>query len=119
MTAQELIKQLNSTGMQLYLDGEQLKYRSPKEPDPNLLNLIRENKLDLIQLLQKQTTIPRLPWQLERLIAAACSGVLVLDIRGIPDTKRYVQAWGCEYLVGDKAESQKRLWEIYAHWQSP
>lgn len=63
-------------------------------------------------------TLPRLPWQLEQLVKAACNGALTLNLRGVPDTTRYVMAWACSYLTSDKEESQKRLWEVYQAWQS-
>jgi hypothetical protein len=69
------------------------------------------------QQVRQQEQSLRLPWQLERLLQAASSGVLTIGVTGIPDTNRYVMAWACEYLAGDKQEALKRLWEVYDLWQ--
>jgi hypothetical protein len=117
MNAQEIVKFVEAAGLELYLEGERLRYRAPSQPDPELLNLVIQHKQDIIKILEKKSTVPRLPWQLERLLHAASSGVLRLHITGVPDTTRYVLAWGCEYLAGDSQEALKRLWEVYQAWQ--
>lgn len=66
--------------------------------------------------------LPRLPWQLERLISAACADVLPKDTTTlpdglVPDLNRYVLAWGCSYLVSDRVEAERRLWQVYRAWQ--
>lgn len=63
-------------------------------------------------------TLPRLPWQLERLISAACADVLpkdpvMLSSGLVTDLGRYVLAWGCSYLVSDRVEAERRLWQVY------
>ena len=68
-------------------------------------------------------TIPRLPWQLERLLSAANSGQL-------PQGKQYVQGLGlvfdlgtftlacaASYLVGDRDAALERLWQVHRSWQ--
>ncbi len=65
---------------------------------------------------------PRLPWQLERLISAACADVLpkdpvMLSSGLVTDLGRYVLAWGCAYLVSDRIEAERRLWQVYRVWQ--
>ena len=69
------------------------------------------------QKAKQQEQSLRLPWQLERLVHAASSGLLRFSITGIPDTNRYVMAWACNYLVSDKQEALERLWEVYNLWQ--
>lgn len=74
-----------------------------------VLNPVRNNSPD---------TLPRLPWQLERLVSAAASGVLpagtvTLSAGLVPDLNRYVLGWGCAYLVSDRAEAERRLWQVY------
>lgn len=64
-----------------------------------------------------EQTIMRLPWQLERLVQAASSGVLNISLHGVGDVTRYVMAWACSYLTADKDEALKRLWEVYSLWQ--
>lgn len=61
--------------------------------------------------------IPPLPWQLERLLNAASSGVLNVEVADRGDVSHHVMAWGCSYLAGDREESLKRLWEVYNLWQ--
>lgn len=73
-----------------------------------VLNPLRNNPPD---------TLPRLPWQLERLLSAAGSNVLTADLPGVPDVGAYALAWGCAYLTGDRAEAERRLWQVYRAWQ--
>lgn len=62
--------------------------------------------------------VPGLPWQLERLIrAASLDDPLRVDVRGVLDPNRYVMAWGCAYLTGDRDEAVRRLWLAYRAWQ--
>jgi hypothetical protein len=118
MNAREVIKFVEAAGMELYLDGERLRYRSPSQPDLQILNLIVENKQDIIKALESKTMVPRLPWQLERLIEAAINNTLHIQVRGVPDPSRYVQAWACSYLVSSQRdEALRRLWEVYEQWQ--
>jgi hypothetical protein len=62
-------------------------------------------------------TLSRLPWQLERLVSAASSGQLSVELSGVPDSTRYVMGWACSYLTGDQAEALRRLWEVRRAWQ--
>lgn len=63
-------------------------------------------------------TVPRLPWQLERLVrAASLDDPLRVDVRGVLDPNRYVMAWGCSYLTGDREEALARLWALYRAWK--
>jgi hypothetical protein len=62
--------------------------------------------------------LPRLPWQLERLIFAATNRVLEVNLPNVSNPQSYVMAWACEYLVSrQKEEALKRLWEVYTLWQ--
>lgn len=67
------------------------------------------------------TTLLHLPWQLERLVSAASSGVLpetvMLATGLVTDLNRYVLGWAASYLVGDRAEAERRLWEAHRAWQ--
>jgi TubC N-terminal docking domain len=118
MNAREVIKFVESAGLELYLDGERLRYRSPQQPDPELLNLIIENKQDIIKALESKTMVPRLPWQLERLVTAAGSGALHIQFTGVPDPSRYVTAWALTYFTSSQRdEAMKHLWEVYGQWQ--
>jgi hypothetical protein len=79
-----------------------------------VLNPVRNNSPD---------TLPRLSWQLERLISAACADVLpetvMLSSGLVTDLGRYVRAWGCSYLVSDRVEAERRLWEAHRTWKEP
>jgi hypothetical protein len=66
---------------------------------------------------QTADTLPRLPWQLERLVSAASSNVLTVELPGVPDVPRYTVAWAASYLTGDRDEALRRLWEVYSAWQ--
>jgi TubC N-terminal docking domain len=117
MNASDLVKAAQEASLELYLEGERLRYRSPHRPDPMLLNLVTQHKADIMTLLEQQTMLPQLPWQLRQLVIAACSGVLDISLRGVPNTSHYVMAWVCEYLVSSQRdEPLKRLWEVYAQW---
>lgn len=117
MTASDLVRAAQRAGLELYLEGERLRYRSPHSPDPTLLNLVTQHKADIMTFLERQTILPQLPWQLRRLVVAASSGALDISLRGVPNTSHYVMAWACEYLVSSQQEEPlKRLWEVYAQW---
>ena len=67
-------------------------------------------------------TLPRLPWQLERLLNAASSDLLPKDTTTlgdglVTDLNRYTLAWGCTYLVGDRDEALRRLWQAHRAWR--
>jgi hypothetical protein len=117
MTASDLVKAAQGAGLELYLEGAQLRYRSLHSPDPMLLNLVTQHKADIRTFLEQQTMLPQLPWQLRRLVVAASSGSLDVSLRGVPNTAHYVMAWACEYLVSrQRDEPLKRLWEVYTQW---
>ncbi|MDQ3398470.1 MAG: hypothetical protein M3511_12025 [Deinococcota bacterium] len=63
-------------------------------------------------------SVPRLPWQLERLISAASSGCLEATVPGVPDVGRYTLAWAASYLTSDRDEALRRLWEVHKAWSS-
>jgi hypothetical protein len=117
VNADDIIKFAEAAGLELWLESGRLRYRSPQQPDPELLNLVVRNKLEIVRLLEQKVTIPRLPWQLERLVSAASSNALTFTMQGIPEPNRYVMAWACTYLASDKVEALKRLWEVYEQWQ--
>lgn len=99
-----------------------LTYQSAAPLDAETLTLLKTHKDELLRDLTAPDAPPRLPWQLERLISAACADVLPKDTvtlpSGIvPDLGRYTLAWGCAYLVSDRAEAKRRLWQVYRAWQ--
>lgn len=67
-------------------------------------------------------TLPRLPWQLERLISAACADVLpqdpmMLPSGLVPNLNRYTLGWAAAYLTSDRQEALSRLWQVRRVWQ--
>jgi len=100
----------------------QLTYRSVVPLDAETLALLKENKADLLRDLTAPDSIPRLPWQLERLISAAGSNQLPKDrvtlSNGlIHDMNPYTLAVAAAYLVGDRQAALSRLWELRRVWQ--
>lgn len=64
---------------------------------------------------------PELPWELKRLVSAACADALPQEMvkltSGIVyDLKLYVLGWGCSYFISDRTEAERRLWEAYRAW---
>ena len=67
-------------------------------------------------------TLPRLPWQLERLVSAAASnqlpqGTVKLPSGLVPNLNLYTLGWAAAYLAGDRAEALSRLWQARYVWQ--
>ncbi len=88
-----------------------------KPDEPQSLELL-EPKAAGIRLEKRPDTLPRLPWELERLLSAAClDEPLGADVRGVLDPNRYALAWGAAYLVGDRDEALGRLWQVYRAWR--
>lgn len=74
-----------------------------------------------VAIPQPPDTLPRLPWQLERLVSAASSdalpkGTVSLSAGLVPDLSSYVLAWAAAYLTGDTTEPLRRLWEAHRAW---
>jgi hypothetical protein len=111
--AQNLIHEVEKHGVTLYADSGKVKVRGASKLPAPLLERLKQKRDDVLAVL----TVPRLPWQLERLVCAASNGSLNIYVRGVADVNRYVQAWACSYLTSDKDESLKRLWEVYNTWQ--
>lgn len=85
--------------------------------DAETLALLKANRDELLRDLTAPDSIPRLPWQLERLVSAASSGQLHVEVGGVPDPTRYILGWACSYLTGDRTEALRRLWKVYSTWQ--
>ncbi len=93
-----------------------------EKPDDGQLFELFESKVGDILSEKTAETLPRLPWQLERLISAACTDdvlpeTVMLSSGLVTDLGRYVRAWGCTYLVSDRQEAARRLWEVYGLWK--
>lgn len=98
-----------------------LTYQSAAPLDAETLTLLKTYKDDLLRDLTAPDALPRLPRQLERLVSAACADVLpetvMLSSGFVNDLNRYVLGWGCSYLIGDRTEAERRLWEAHRVWQ--
>ena len=113
-SAYDLIEQAMQRGAVIYADAGKVRIRGVSKLPAPLIEKIKERRDDVLAVL----TVPRLPWQLERLVTAASSGALSVSVQGVPDTTRYVQAWACEYLASSQRdEPLRRLWEVYEQWQ--
>lgn len=120
MSPQELLKRLQAEGtspsLKLRLDGA--------PPSPETLELVKAHKSDLLRALAEPQGVPRLPWQLERLVSAACSdalpkGMTALVSGNVPDLAAYVLACASSYLVGtsDRNTALTKLWAAHQAWQ--
>jgi hypothetical protein len=90
----------------------------PKKEDDAALTLESELAAPAeIRIGTAPDTLPRLPWQLERLVSAASSNALELELRGVHDLNRYTMAWAAAYLTGDRDEALARLWAVHRAWQ--
>ena len=66
-----------------------------------------------VKIIGRGDSLPRLPFALERLVSAASSNLLAgFTFEGVPDINRYVMAWACCYLVGDRNEALNRLRQV-------
>ncbi len=108
------VKELERQGVSL---TPKLTYQSTSPLDTETLATLRDHKADLLRDLTAPDSLPRLPWQLERLINAASSNVLGVELLGVPDVPRYTLAWAACYLTGDRDEALRRLWQVYSAWQ--
>lgn len=113
MTASHLLSDLQSKGIAVSLRGDKLRLEPKEALTPDVLTTVREHKASLIAYL----SVPRLPWQLERLVSAASSHVLNFTMPHVGNVNHHTAAWACAYLTGDRGEAIKRLWEVYAAWQ--
>lgn len=115
----KLRRDLEQRGVKL---APKLTYQSSTPLDADTLALLKSNKADLLRDLTAPDAVPRLPWQLERLLAAASNGSLpagtvTLEAGLVTDLNGYTLAWGAAYLVGDQAEALRRLWQAHRVWR--
>jgi hypothetical protein len=114
-SAYDLIEQATQHGAVIYADAGKVRVKGVSKLPTPLLEQLKERRDDVLAIL----TVPRLPWQLERLVEAASNRALNVQLHGVPDPGRYTQAWACEYLVSSqKDEPLKRLWKVYQAWQT-
>ena len=114
-----LRQQLEQKGVTL---TPKLAFKSTAPLAAETLALLQTHRDDLLKDLAAPDAVPRPPWQLERLISAACADVLPKDTTTlsdglVPDLARYTLGWAAAYLVGDRVEAERRLWQVYRVWQ--
>ena len=113
-----LIAELTKHGVSVSISGDKLKLSGTQAPPAGLLELFHKHKDALRAHLKDEGKVPRLPWQLERLIRATCQGEVKVNVPGVHDINRYTLAWVAEYLCGDRSEALNRLWEVHNVWQA-
>ncbi len=114
MNTHDLLQDLERKGVTL---EAKLTFTSTAPLDAGTLAALKAHKTALLKDLTAPDSLPRLPWQLERLVSAASSDNLEAAVPGVPDVNRYVMGWACSYLTGDREESLKRLWAVHRAWQ--
>ena len=114
-----LLERLEQRGVTL---EPKLTYKSTTPLDAEILCFLREHKAELLMTLTAPDTIPRLPWQLERLVNAAASNQLPQSTVKLPsglvmNLNLYTLGWAAAYLTSDRAEALSRLWQARYVWQ--
>jgi hypothetical protein len=129
-SASEILAFVNRTGGDVWLEGDKLKYRLPTNC-ADLLETLASHKERIKGFLEATATkpvkeneraVPRLPWELERLVSAASNGRLPqgsvkLEAGLVPDLERFVLGWAAAYVLGATEEAQQRLWDAWRSWQ--
>lgn len=114
-----LLRELEERGVVL---EPKLTFRSEAPLDAETLSTLKARKAELLRDLAFPDAVPRLPPQLERLLAAASAGSLpagtvTLEAGLVTDLSSYTLAWGAAYLIGDQTEALRRLWQAHRAWQ--
>ena len=123
----DLLAYVDRTGGRVWLENDTLNYDLYPE-HAVLLEQLRTSKDRIIGYLEANTAntatraVPRLPWELERVISAATNGSLPggavkLEQGLVPDLERYVLAWAAAYLTGATDDATVRLWDVWRTWQ--
>jgi hypothetical protein len=121
---QHLAQTLKTLGVRLERKPEGgVRVHSPHPLEPELLEAVKTHKLEILAALEqpKTRTLEKLPFELERLIAAASNGALpsgsfTLESGIVPDLERYVLAWCAGYVLGESKQALSRLWEVHKVW---
>jgi hypothetical protein len=66
--------------------------------------------------------LPRLPWELERLVSAAGNsrlptGTIHAPSGMITNLENYVLSWTAAYVCGATSDASSKLWEAWSCWQ--
>ena len=104
-SAMEILETINAAGGQLWLvDGERLRYRLPENLAP-LLEVIRERKPDIVELLAQRPPMPAgvrlVSWN------PKSAPVQVNRYTTVTDTGKFI----CSTLLQLEAELEGRSWQ--------
>jgi hypothetical protein len=127
MTAREVISFVDRSGGKVWLEGSKLKYQLPPERS-DVLETLKANRDMLMGFLEAQNTsksaqtLEALPQDLHALVRAASSGVLPhgtakLETGITPDFERFVMAYTCQILTGDRQHALENLYVALRFWQ--
>ena len=107
-----------------WLDYGRAPIKEPSKPRNLPANTVKshtDRQDSTASLTALPLAVPRLPPQLERLVAAASSGLLpdvkLLESGLVRELNSYVLAWASSYLIGDPDEALRRLWQAYKAWR--
>jgi hypothetical protein len=126
-TAREILSFVDRSGGKVWLEGNKLKYKVPQDR-PELLETLKANLDMLMGFLEGQNTsktvqtLEALPQDLHALVRAASSGVLTkgtakLETGLVTDLERYVMAYACQILTGDRQHALENLYAALRFWQ--
>ncbi len=114
MNTHDLLQDLERKGVTLEV---KLAFTSSAPLDAATLATLKAHKTALLKDLTAPDTLPRLPWQLARLVSAASSDNLDAAMPGVHDLNRYTLGWAAAYLTGGRDEALARLWAVHRAWQ--
>jgi hypothetical protein len=121
MNPDRLVMVLRQKGITL---EPKLRFTSQEPLTRETLELMRAHRDELLTHVVMMSSVPRLPWQLERLISAASNGSLpkreateLEPGQFVMDLNQYVLAWAAAYLTGDREEALAQMWKAHRAWQ--
>jgi hypothetical protein len=124
MSVIDLLETVTQLGGRVTLEAGKLKARVPADR-PDLLETLKANRDAVLEHLTTTTTgtFEQLPPELEALIRAAINDALPAGSVKLPDglitdMSRYITAWGCAYLIGNRADALARLWAVQRVWRA-
>ena len=99
MSPERIVASFASKGIRL---EAKLDYDGPRDLTENELNLLTENKPELIAYLNGREVIRKLPGDVEALVRAAEAGVAGFNLPGVTDVPKYILSYAVSYLLGSE-----------------